>query len=105
MIKPNRLSLARYLHLEPGEGSTLFLLSFSLFLVIGRTVSRALFLSGLPPEYIPARFLAVTVGVVIASLMYARIVGRFRTHRLIQCTTLLMIGGLLVFRLLLITPA
>ena len=87
----------------------MFLLSISLFLVIGstavigRTVGRALFLSGLPPEYIPVRFLAVTVGVVLTSLLYARIAGRFRSHHLIQRTTLVMIAGLLAFRFLLDT--
>ncbi|HET6845317.1 MAG TPA: Npt1/Npt2 family nucleotide transporter, partial [Anaerolineales bacterium] len=87
----------------------MFLLSLSLFLVtgatavIGRTVSRALFLSGLPRQYIPVRYMAVTVGVVLTSVLYARIAGRFRSHHLIQRTTLGMIGGLLAFRLLLDT--
>src|SRR5262245_31851432 len=110
MTVHRRLSLTRYLPLEPGEGSTLFLLSLSLFLVIGstavigRTVGRAMFLSGLPSQYIPVRYLAVTVGVVLTSLLYARISGRFRSHDLIQRTTLVMIVGLLAFRLLLNTP-
>ena len=105
----NRFSLARQLQLEPGEGSILFLLALSLFLVtgatavIGRTVSRALFLSGLPQQYIPVRYLAVMVGVVLTSMLYARIAGRFRSHQLIQRTTLAMIGGLLIFRFLLDT--
>lgn len=105
----NISSISRSLHLEPGERIPLLLLSLSLFLVIGstavigRTVSRALFLSGLPSQYIPARFLAVTVGVVLTSLLYARIAGRIRTPHLIQRTTLAMIGGLFIFRLLLNT--
>lgn len=105
----NISSIPRRLHLEPGEVTPLFLLSLSLFLiigsmaVIGRIVSRALFLSGLPSQYIPARFLAVTVGVVLASLLFSRIVGRVRTPLLIQLTTLAMLGGLFVFRLLLET--
>src|SRR6476620_4720376 len=109
MIKPSRFSLERSLQLEAGEGRTLFLLCLSLFLVtgstavIGRTVSRALFLSGLPRQYIPVRYLAVTVGVVLTSLLYSRIAGRFRSHHLIQRTTLGMIAGLLVFRVLLST--
>jgi HEAT repeat protein len=104
-----RLSITRRLQLEPGEGSTLLLLALSLFLVtgstavIGRTVSRALFLSGLPRQYIPVRYLAVTVGVVLTSMLYARIAGRFRSHQLIQRSTLAMIGGLLAFRFLLNT--
>ncbi len=109
-------SIPRRLHLEPGEGPSLFLLSLSLFLVIGstavigRTVTRALFLSGLPSQYIPARFLALTVGVVLASLLYTRIVGRAHSQRmstplLIQRTTLATLGGLLLFRLLLDTTA
>jgi ATP:ADP antiporter, AAA family len=107
MSTRSRLSLSRHLQLEPGEGSTLFLLSLSLFLVIGstavigRTVGRALFLSGLPSQYIPVRYLAVTVGVVLTSLLYGRISGRFRSHDLIQRTTLVMIVGLLAFRLVL----
>lgn len=104
-------STGRPLRLEQGEGRPLFLLSLSLFLiigstaVIGRTAGRALFLSGLPPQYIPVRFLAVTVGVVMTSLLYARMAGRVRTIRLIQLTTLAMLGGLFVFRLLLDTAA
>ena len=107
----NRLSIRRRLQLEPGEGGALLLFSLSLFLiigstaVIGRTVSRALFLSGLPSQYIPFRFLALTVGVVLASLLYSRIAGRVRTSHLIQRSTLAMIGGLFVFRLALETPA
>jgi HEAT repeat protein len=104
---PNHSSISRRLHLEPSEANTLFLLSFSLFLVIGstavigRTVSRALFLSGLPTQYIPARFLAVTVGVVLTSLLYSRLTGRAHTPILIQFTTLAMLGGLFVFRVFL----
>ena len=107
MTLRSRLSFSRHLQLEPGEGSTLFLLSLSLFLVIGstavtgRTVGRAMFLSGLPPEYIPVRFIAVTVGVVLTSLLYARIAGRFQSHHLIRRTTLMIIAGLLAFRLVL----
>jgi len=73
MIRLNRFSLADSLHLEPGEGRALFLLCLSLVLVtgstavIGRTVSRSLFLSGLPRQYIPVRYLTVTVGVVLTS--------------------------------------
>ncbi len=87
------------------------LLSLSLFMVIGstavigRTVSRTLFLSGLPTQYIPARFIAVTVGVVLTSLLYSRISGRAHTPRLIQLTTVATIGGLFIFRLLLGTTA
>lgn len=104
-------SIPRLLRLEPGEATTLLLLSFSLFLVIGstavigRTVSRALFLSGLPAQYIPARFLAVTVGVVLTSLLYSRLTGRAHTPILIQFTTLAMLAGLFVFRLFLGTAA
>jgi len=107
-----RFSLVpRRLHLEPGEATNLSLLSLSLFLiigstaVIGRTVSQALFLSGLPSQYIPARFLAVTVGVVLPSILYTRISGRAHTPRLIQLTTLVMLVSLFVFRLLLDTAA
>lgn len=104
-------SIPRRLRLESGETTTLLLLCLSLFLVIGstavigRTVSRALFLSGLPSQYIPARFLALTVGVVLTSLLYSRISGRAHTPLLIQYTTLAMVGGLFVFRLLLDTAA
>lgn len=104
-------SIPHRLRLEPGEASTLLLLCLSLFLVIGstavigRTVSRALFLSGLPTQYIPARFLAVTVGVVLTSLLYSRLTGRIHTPSLIQFTTLAMLGGLFVFRLFLGTAA
>lgn len=108
-MPPDISTITRRFRLDPGEGATLLLLSLSLFLVIGstavigRTVGRALFLSGLPTQYIPARFLAVTVGVVLTSLLYSRITGRAHTPRLIQMTTLAMLGGLLIYRVLLDT--
>ncbi|HSF80486.1 MAG TPA: hypothetical protein VLA49_04610 [Anaerolineales bacterium] len=45
--------------------------------------------------------MAVTIGVVLASPLCARIAGHTRPHHLIQRITLVMIGGLLAFRLLL----
>ena len=105
----NAFSLTRRLNLEQAEGYTLSLLSLSLLVVIGatsvigRTVGRSLFLSALPLQFIPFRYLAVTTGVVLASLLYNRLAGSFQRDRLIRWTTLAMIIGLLIFRVLLNT--
>src|SRR5947209_20418067 len=104
-----RRLLSRPFKVEPGEGWTFCLLALSGFCVIagcfvvGRAVSQSLFLSTLPPRYIPYRYIAVTVGVILASSLYARVAGRYRSDRLIMGSTALIIAGVLMFRLLLTT--
>ncbi len=105
-----RNALSKVFQLEKGEGLTFGLLSFALFLsiggyyVIGRTVSRSLFLSNLPPELISVRYIAVTVGIVLVSMVYTRYSTRFRRDYLIVGTTAVMATGVLLFRILLATP-
>lgn len=107
-------SLRHYFRLlyqvEEGEGFTFALLGLNFFLiiggnfVIGRSVSRSLFLSSLPPQYISFRYIIVTVGVVLTSLAYARTSANIRLQPLIIGSTAVMALGTLLFRLLLATP-
>ncbi len=105
-----RNALNKVFQIEEGEGLTFGLLSFALFLsiggyfVIGRTVSRSLFLSNLPPELISVRYIAVTVGIVLASMVYTRYSTRFRRDYLIMGSTAILATGILLFWILLATP-
>ena len=105
-----RDNLRRLYQIEEGEGRTFSLLALNFFLiiggnyVIGRSVGRSLFLSNLPPQYIPLRYIIVTAGVVFTSLAYARYNASFRLDRLIIGSTAVMALGILLFRLLLATP-
>lgn len=97
-------------NVRPDELGTFILLSVYIFMVIGgtfvigRTVSRALFLSSLPQEAIPYRYIGVTFGVVLASSLYARVAARYRRDRLIYISTGVMILGILLFRAALFFP-
>ncbi len=97
------------LNVRAGEELTTALLFLYFFFivagtaVIGGSLSRALFLSQLPKELIPFRFIGMALGVVVASTIYARISGRYRQDRLIVGFLVLMSAGLLLFRLLLET--
>ncbi|MCB0212816.1 MAG: HEAT repeat domain-containing protein [Anaerolineae bacterium] len=95
---------------RPGEGKTVGLLFLYYFLlisgnvVISHSVSRALFLSALPREAIPYRYIGVTFGIVLGGSLYARVATRYRRDRLIMGSTAIMVVGVLMFRALLETP-
>ena len=72
---------------------------------MGRTVSRSLFLSSHPQEAIPFRFIGLTLGMVLASSLYAQVASRLRRDRLVMADTSRMVPSLLLFRALLATPA
>ena len=90
--------------IQPGEGGTVGLLFLYYFLlvsgnvVISQTVSRALFLSALPRDNIPYRYIGVTFGIVLGGSLYARVATRYRRDRLIMGSTGLMLVGVLLFR-------
>jgi HEAT repeat protein len=97
-------------NIRPGEGfrvGLMFLYSLAAIggvIILGRSVSRALFLSALPESAIPLKFILPPIFVVLVVSLYTRIAPRFRLHRLIMITNLLMIAGILVFRFLLEFP-
>ncbi|MCB0162801.1 MAG: HEAT repeat domain-containing protein [Anaerolineae bacterium] len=96
--------------IRPGEGGTVGLLFVYYFLlisgnvVVSQTVSRALFLSALPRDAIPYRYIGVTFGIVLGGSLYARVATRYRRDRLIIGSTGVMLVGVLLFRALLETP-
>lgn len=73
-------------------------------LVLGRAVSRSLFLSTLPESAVPYKFILPPLFVIMATLIYSRLVSRFAMYRLIVVSNLVLIAGLLLFRFLLDGP-
>ncbi|MCB0197717.1 MAG: HEAT repeat domain-containing protein, partial [Anaerolineae bacterium] len=106
----NQNILQSIFKIRPGEEMTVGLLFLYYFLlisgnvVISQTVSRALFLSALPKEAIPYRYIGVTFGIMLGGSLYAGIATRYRRDRLIVGSTSMMIVGVLLFRALLETP-
>ena len=72
--------------------------------VLGRAVSRSLFLSTLPESAVPYKFILPPFFVIIGTLIYNRLVPRYNLYRLITATNLLVISGLLIFRYFLDSP-
>jgi len=66
--------------------------------VLGRAVSRSLFLSTLPESAVPYKFILPPFFVIVGTLIYNRLVPRYSMYRLITATNLLVISGLLIFR-------
>ncbi len=95
--------------IEPGEGAKvglMFLYSLSAVggaFVVGRSVSRSLFLSGLPRADIPYKFIGMAVGVVLAASIYARVASRFRRDRMIIVSHVIMAALVLAFRFIFAT--
>jgi HEAT repeat protein len=74
-------------------------------LVAGRAISRALFLSMLPESATPFKYILPPIFIVVALIYYSRVTSRIASGRLLAGTNLLMLGGVLFFRLLLETGA
>lgn len=95
------------LKIQPREGTRVLLMFiYSLAtvgggVVLGRAVSRSLFLSTLPETAVPYKFILPPFFVIVGTLIYNRLVPRYTMYRLIAATNLLIISGLLVFRYLL----
>jgi len=66
--------------------------------VLGRAVSRSLFLSVLPETATPYKFILPPFFVIAAVIYYNRLVPRYPMYRLIAVTNLLMVLGLFIFR-------
>jgi len=92
------------LKIHPGEGARvalMFLYSLAAVgggVVLGRAVSRSLFLSVLPETATPYKFILPPFFVIVAVIYYNRLVPRYPMYRLIAVTNLLMIVGLFFFR-------
>lgn len=95
------------LKIQPGEGervALMFLYSLAAVgggVVLGRAVSRSLFLSMLPESSVPYKFILPPFFVIASILVYHRLVPRYPMYRLITATNLLVISGLLLFRFIL----
>jgi len=92
------------LKIHPGEGARvalMFLYSLAAVgggVVLGRAVSRSLFLSVLPETATPYKFILPPFFVIAAVIYYNRLVPRYPMYRLIAATNLLMVLGLFLFR-------
>ena len=92
------------LKIHPGEGARvalMFLYSLAAVgggVVLGRAVSRSLFLSVLPETATPYKFILPPFFVIVAVIYYNRLVPRYSMYRLIAVTNLLMVLGLFFFR-------
>jgi HEAT repeat protein len=71
--------------------------------VIGRSISRALFLSSLPKEAIAYRFILPPLVIMLVTLWYTRLSKRYSLSQLILGSNALLVVGVLLFRLLLET--
>lgn len=97
------------LNLRPGEGRKVAIMFlYSLFtvggvFVIGRSISRALFLSSLPKEAITYRFILPPLAIILVTAVYTRLARRYTLTQLILGSTLLLLMGVLLFRVLLET--
>ncbi len=103
-------ALQSVFHIYPGEGAaaawlTLYSVAALGFLyTVGLTASSALFLSGLPPSAVPFTFILPAVVVAPTIVAYNRLAARVPHTRLVVGSTLLMIGGMALFRALFETP-
>jgi ATP:ADP antiporter, AAA family len=97
-------------NIRPGEGRKVavmflyFLFIVAGIFVIGRAISRSLFLSSLPKEAIAYRFILPPLVIMLVMAPYARLARRYSLTQLIMGSTIFMIAGVLIFRLLLETP-
>ena len=102
-------TLQTFFDIRPGEGTKVVVMFlYAMFMVsgvyvIGRSISRALFLSALPQQAIAYRFILPPLAVIGVAAWYTRLVRRYTLSQLIFGATGLLIAGLLVFRLLLET--
>jgi hypothetical protein len=111
MLGSNRLLTALQLvfKIRPGEGYRVAVMfGYSLaaiggVIIIGRSVGRILFLSQLPETFVPYKFILPPLFVVLTTAVYTQLATRFRLPRLIEGLSLLMMGGVLIFRYLLET--
>lgn len=74
-------------------------------IITGQLAGRALFLSSLPREAIPYKYMLPPLALMLASAAYTRLAPRLRTDRLIAVFCVLSALGMLGFRFLLSTPA
>ncbi|HSG42098.1 MAG TPA: Npt1/Npt2 family nucleotide transporter [Anaerolineales bacterium] len=102
--------LLRSLKIQAGEGTRVVLMFiYSLAavgggVVLGRALSRSLFLSTLPETAVPYKFILPPFFVIIGTLVYNRLVPHYKMYRLISATNLMVISGLLILRYFLDSP-
>lgn len=109
MTSTNRFltTLQLLFKVRPGEGKqVLMMFVYSLVaigggVIIGRSVSRTLFLSQLPESLTPYKYILPPLVVMSIMTVYTRLTTRFRLSHLIIGLSLLMSVGVLIFRILL----
>ena len=98
------------LQVQPGEGrrvSVMILYSAAAVggvLTVGLTVSNTLFLSGLPASAAPYLFILPAISIAPSLLLYNRLAARFSLTQLIIGSNAFLLGGVVLFRVLLGTP-
>lgn len=97
-------------NMQPGEGRRVgLLLIFNAATLVGVTTigysgaASTLFLSQLPASATPYLLIFPAIGVALSLFLYNRVGARIEPRRLVFGSTLLLLGGLLIFRLLLET--
>ena len=96
--------------IQPGEGVRVAIMVFYSvsavggIIITGQLVSRALFLSALPPSAVPYKFILPPLVMMVTMALYTRLAPHFRRDRVIVLTYGLMLVGVGVFRFLLTTP-
>ena len=104
-----RYILRTILRIEPGEGlraGLMLLYSIAVVggvIITGQLVSRALFLSNLPGSAIPYKFILPPLVLMLVAAAYTRVASRLRRDRLIVVSCVLMLIGVVLFRLVLET--
>ncbi len=110
LMRPNRSLVTSLLQIREGEACRVgLMLLYSVaavggVIITGQLVSRALFLSSLPQEAIPYKYILPPVALVLASAVLTRVSGRYRSDRLIMVSYSMMLVGVGGFWLLLQTP-
>ncbi|MBM3242165.1 cyclic nucleotide-binding domain-containing protein [Candidatus Poribacteria bacterium] len=102
--------LSSVFRINPGEGfrvGLMLLYSISAVggvVITGKLLSRALFLSALPPSAVLFKFILPPIFLAPVILIYTRVAGRIQRDQSILAVNALVLIGVLSFRLLLNTP-
>ncbi len=97
-------------NIQPGEGARVGLMilysaaAIGGVLTLGTTVSDTLFLSELPASAIPYLLILPAIAIIPVILLYNRIAARFTLTQVILGSNALLLGGMVLFRILLVAP-
>src|SRR5262245_34922253 len=100
----------RFFRINHGEGQRVAIMMLysalgnGATMLVGFAVANALFLNELQAGVLPYQIIVPAVAIVLALLVYSRVAARVARAKLVAGSMLLMIAGLIGFRLLLDTP-